>query len=495
MKTFTTALALVLAVSAVAQDAPLTLGKTKLLFLDDRYIAEQENLTRRVNPAEKHDGPVLVSDRPWEGPVVIVYGSVVREADTWRMWYHCAPGVGYAESDDGITWTKPELDVVEIDGQKTNVVATRDSGEYDAGVLPFYYELFGVQPAHSNDPAKKYVMGYLSIQRDYSGDRPDPFHGGQRRGLGVAFSPDGIHWTAADPFTTDAICDGGTYWMYDPRPQQYVLFGRTKHIPPAVAEAWKDDAYAQANYWGRAVARVASPDFLDWDFKDPATAPVVMASDPADPPATGVYSMNVFPYESAYIALIQRFYNRPEDVFLDLQFAVSHDSETFARVSDKTPFISCGGVGEWDRFNNSVANNPPIAVGDDLRFYYGGRTYRHSPYNGPDKGESGGAIGFATVKKDRFASVGASFDGGRLTTVPLTLDGATVHLNAVSDYGEILVEALDGEGNAVATSEPVRADALDIAVAWKDGAAPPAGAPVRLRLTLKNALLYALWSE
>ena len=39
--------------------------------------------------------------------------AVVREGDRWRMWYSAPDGAGtrvaYAESDDGLTWRKPEL--------------------------------------------------------------------------------------------------------------------------------------------------------------------------------------------------------------------------------------------------------------------------------------------------------------------------------------------------------------------------------------------------
>ena len=119
--------------------------------------------------------------------------------------------------------------------------------------------------------------------------------------------------------------------------------------------------------------------------------------------------MMVFPYQGVYIGLVQVFHNMPDDCTLDLQLAVSRDTHTFVRVGDRSPFIPLGGVGEWDRFNLSPANNPPIEVGDELRFYYGGRPYRHSPYAGPDKGDPAGGIGFATVPRDRFVSLDATF--------------------------------------------------------------------------------------
>jgi hypothetical protein len=211
-----------------------------------------------------------------------------------------------------------------------------------------------------------------------------------------------------------------------------------------------------------------------------------------DPPGSEIYAMMVFPYESVYIGLVKVWHRTPEGGPLDIDLAVSRDSVHFTRVGDRSPFIPVGGAGEWDRFNNTVANNPPFMVGDELRFYYSGRTGRHSPYSGKDTGAAGSGIGLATIPRDRFVSLAASFDGGVLTTKPVRLAGTTLHLNAKSDFGEIAVEALDEAGRTVAASRPVRRDALDIPV---DLGPAAFGVPVVLRITLKNAHLYALWSN
>lgn len=483
-------------VASAAQDVQL--DSRKRLFLDDTVVAEMENVSRTIHPAQKFAGnPVLTATEPWEGAVVIVYGSVLREDDgSFRMWYHCAQGVAYAESEDGVSWRKPALDVVQHEGNATNVVIDREAEDGAPGYLPYFYEVFGVfRDFRDPDPNRRYKMGFLSIQRDYDGPRQDPFHGGQRRGLGVAGSPDGIHWTLLDSWATEAICDGATHWMYEPANEHYVLYGRTKHVSDALTAAWAGDAWFDTHFWGRAVARVESPDFLDWDHKDPASAPVVMEADANDPVATEIYSMNVFPYGAQYVALVQRFHNRPGDVFLDLQLGVSQDSVHFERVGDRTPFIPCGGVGAWDRFNNSAATNPPVEVGDELRFYYGGRTYRHSPYEGPDEGVSGGGVGFASIRRDRFVSLGASFDGGAIVTRPMTISGNTLHLNADSAHGTITVEVLVKTGESTAKSLPITANGLDIAVEWDEGGLDESEGPVALRFRLENALLYAFWCE
>ncbi|UCD30547.1 MAG: hypothetical protein JSV03_08795, partial [Planctomycetota bacterium] len=452
-------------------DSPINLNQTKQLFLDDYIITLKTNVERRIHPANKHPAnPLIWPSEPWEGKVALVHGSVIKDGDKYRMWYLSSSGTSYAESQDGIIWTRPQLDIVRIDEHKTNILIRRDTDPDQPNALPYIYNQFGVcKDIREPDPSRRYKMGFLSIHRDYKGPREDLFHKGQRRGLGVAASPDGIHWKLIDNWTTEAICDGPTHWMFDPVRRKYVLYGRTKFIAPDVKKICDQDEWCKRYFWGRSVTRLESPDFITWDITERAAGPVVMTPDSQDPMGTEIYSMMVFPYESVYIGLMQIFHNQPEACNLDVQLAVSRDSINFTRVGDRSLFIPNGSVGSWDRFNNSIANNPPIAVGDELRFYYSGRTYRHSPYSGYDKGISGGGIGFAAIKRDRFVSLGASFEGGQIITKPLKLKGHTLHLNAKSDYGEIIVEVIAKDDTTVAKSRPLKCDSLDAVVEWEDG--------------------------
>lgn len=474
-------------------DAAVALDQHRQLFLDDYLIASMANVKRRVQPAEKFKGnPILWRTESWENAFNTVYGSVIRDSDKYKMWYQSGHGVSYAESDDGITWVRPRLDLVSEQGQKTNILFRKNSETSGSDELPYYQELFGVfKDPGEPDPSRRYKMGFLSIDWNYTGPRPTPFR--QRRGLGVAGSPDGIHWKVIDHWASEAICDGGTYWMFDPAPGKHVLFGRTLQTAPEVEAAWSKYDWYSRWHSGRAVARIESPDFVKWSFTDPKTAPVVMTADLQDEPGVEIYSMNVFPYESVYLGLVQVFHARPDACFLDVQLAVSRDGLHFTRVADRAPILTVGPIGSWDRFNQSLAGNPPIVVGDELRIYYGGRTYRHSPYQGKDTGPRAGGIGFASIKRDRFVSLEASFDGGEIVTMPLKLEGKSLHLNAKSDFGEIVIEAIDPAGKVIAKSIPSQGDSLDRVVEWATGSLDAIGAPVVLRITLRNACLYALW--
>jgi len=258
---------------------------------------------------------------------------VLRDGDKYKAWYKSGPGVSYAESDDGIHWVKPLLDLVTVNGAKTNILFRSKDDTHGPDAQPYYHELFGVyQDPRETDAARRYKMGYLSIDWEYKGPREGRFREGQRRGLGVAGSPDGIHWTLIDSFATEAIVDGATHWMFDPVRGKTVLFGRTLKTPPEIEAAWSKYNWYKDWYSGRAVGRIESPDFAKWNVTAPMAAPVIMTADLQDTPGTEIYSLMVFPYESVYIGLVQVFMALPEAPALDVQLAVSHDGEHFTRV-------------------------------------------------------------------------------------------------------------------------------------------------------------------
>jgi len=98
-------------------------GLQKQLLVDDYVIAQKQNITREMGVVKKVGvvcEPSLESDfypgwkKPDGSPVGMDFGyytSVVRndKDDKFQMWYmgHRGTGVGYAESKDGIHWTKP----------------------------------------------------------------------------------------------------------------------------------------------------------------------------------------------------------------------------------------------------------------------------------------------------------------------------------------------------------------------------------------------------
>jgi len=446
------------------------------MFLDDHVVERTENTTRRVHQAAKLPDPVLRPEHPWENGQVLIFGTAIHDPDDglFKMWYHAAGHVAYATSTNGLRWDKPELDVFVSEGKKTNVVLQR-------GGFGHYHEVFGVvKDPRDPNPARRYKAAFLSFDPHYTGPHMAPFHRGQRRSLGTAVSSDGIHWTMENEFASDEICDISRFF-WDTLTNRYVLYGRTKLTPQTVGTRWRSWG------WGRAVTRLESPDFRTW-----SKGKLMMAADAKDPKGSEIYSMSVFPHAGVYVGMVQMYYSPPDQGNLDIQLAISRDGRDFTRVEPRTPFIPEGHVGAWDRFNISLGNLPPIEVGDEWWFYYGGRTYRHSPYTGKDTGPKIGCIGLAKVKRGRLLSLEASFDGGTVVTKPLELKGSALRLNANAAHGTLGVSLLDEAGQPLAgwDATVLGQDAVEIPVPFKQPLSALGAKPVRLQFTLKNAQLF-----
>jgi len=108
----------------------------ELLFESRPEIAE--DTTGKVQfiqrKPEIHPEPVLEPDSVVDGAGTTLYGTVLNDGGRLRMWYQAWPRtwkgwnvdyVGYAESDDGIEWTKPRLGLVDVEGTDTNLVNLR----------------------------------------------------------------------------------------------------------------------------------------------------------------------------------------------------------------------------------------------------------------------------------------------------------------------------------------------------------------------------------
>src|SRR6185436_11125916 len=101
-------------------------------YLIDRLTGAQLRLGKPVEA-----GPVLRFDNPWEG-AFSGYVTVIKHSGRYRMYYRGTPQAGqdgnngevtcYAESADGISWTKPDLGIYEIHGtRKNNVILANDA--------------------------------------------------------------------------------------------------------------------------------------------------------------------------------------------------------------------------------------------------------------------------------------------------------------------------------------------------------------------------------
>jgi hypothetical protein len=139
-----------------------------ILFVDDEDILYRPGTIRRVVELKRHShDPVIPPDQPWEA--MLGWTSVHRDPKTGKhqLWYQAYQErrtedkvmknvVCYAESMDGITWTKPNLGVFPFyEIKDTNIVLVGERGGYGER-----YCNSVIIDERDPDPNRRYKMAY-----------------------------------------------------------------------------------------------------------------------------------------------------------------------------------------------------------------------------------------------------------------------------------------------------------------------------------------------
>lgn len=471
------------------------IGSEKQFFFDDAIVETLENTKLRLNVAEKlADNPVIKADRPWEGTDTRVSFVIFDERlGKFRMRYSSGEfrsggrnekgevivlGEGddlakqrvtcEAWSDDGIHWEKPNLGLVEFNGSKDNNILPPET-------IRGYF----VQDLHESDPAKRYKG--LTRKGSYSG---------YGMTFDLYYSPDGYAWT---PYENNAIIDTGDqqgrwgptdFAGWDPVRKTYVAY-------------LENNYHMHSKYLHRrSIARAESPDMINWS--EPET---VIRTDDEDYPDTEFYHLPTLSYEGWTVGLLWIF--STTNTTHEPHFVFSRDGIRFDRRF-REPIIRRGDHGDFDSV--SIYTGTPVVQGDNIFIYYTGTNWR-SPEQLEALGEKAGAgIGLAILPRDGFVSLeGARADYSVVTTRSFNFTGSKLHLNlraALQQWGaepcDVRVEILDGRhtpvpGYGFDDADPITATDLDHVVTWRGQSDVSAleGQPVRLRISFKNAKLYA----
>ena len=345
-------LAAILITAAESDEGDIVpVGLQKQLLVDDHVIAETRSVERVLGPTEKaNDGrPIFEEGR--------FYGTVLHDEGRFKMWYRRfgQGGYGYAESDDGVRFSK-EADVTGINF----------AGDFNLAV-----EL----NRPGGGPGIRYVAGY---------DAPG-------MAAGVAVSGDGIHWTPLNdgkPVTFRAAdCHNQILW--DPTAGTYRLFTRTDYGTGGGPLA---DTVAQ-RFEVRGTRGMTNPDILadpaDWDivrqwyFNREGEDEYLRRQ---------IYSMTVWIYEGVYFALMS-VYEFPGDVseglesdrlrrherdVLNFYIATSRDCDDWdlTWVYAGEPIVPRGPDSSFDK--DVVFPSSTVVTHDDRHlFYYSGNNERH----------------------------------------------------------------------------------------------------------------------
>ncbi|MCP4642667.1 MAG: hypothetical protein GY851_19635, partial [bacterium] len=104
-------------------------------------------------------------------------------------------------------------------------------------------------------------------------------------------------------------------------------------------------------------------------------------------------------------------------------------------------------------------------------------------------------IALAKWRLDGFVSLDAAETPGTVETVPLTLSGGPLTVNAKVD-GALTVAVLDASGTPLPgyghdEARVVTGDSVRHAASWKEHDTPPADTPVRLQFRMTNVQLFS----
>ena len=476
-----------------AGDEPLAIGLKKQLLVDDHVFSEHVNVTRTLNQPVKH-GPVLKPTLPTDqGEIFAMYITGVRNDhdDKFQMWYEAGGivrldghatylGTGYAESEDGINWTKP---LVSADG-KSNIV------------LPATGQSVTLDPTVDWGAPDKYKAAFMHV--DSRGDAC---------ATNLAYSADGVHWKFYNNGrqVTHRAADTHNQLLWDPLREAYRLSTRTDNARRGDPE-WRsvrimyhedNDLMKPPTAWKTLRDRIVVNDPLGQLYPDSATE-ILQYHHITCWIHEGIYFgiLNVWTAPPGRISTDNDYHTRHEEDVSDFYLGTSRDGLDFdpTWVYRRDVFLPRGPAGSWDK-DCVIPSSHVITFQDKHWFYYCGSNERifHA------SGERRAAVGLATLPLDRFIDWRAKGQLGTITTKPFKLEGDLLQVNVDAKGGRFYMEVLDGEGNVIPGFTAGEAqvydgiDQLRLRPRWKKNLDLKTlkNSTVRLKFYLHNARLYS----
>jgi hypothetical protein len=381
-----------------------------------------------------------------------------------------------AESEDGITWTKPQLGLFEYGGTSANNIVLADSAPVTHNFCPMLDARPGVPPEER----------YKAV-------------GGTGRELFAYSSADGLKWTKMQnepilsgkqmPFRFDHLFDSQNLVFWSASENCYVCYFRV---------------------WDglRRIARSTSNDFRTWSqavmmkqVHDDGVAVI-------DAPAENLYTNQTSPYPRAphiYLAIAARFFEGRQVLNEQQAAALQVNPGYFKDTSDAVLLSSRGGH-VYDRTYLEGFLRPGIGPQNwvsrtnypALNLVQTGPT-ELSLYVSQDYAQPTSHVRRYSLRLDGFASVRAGIKEGELLTKPFTFEGEALEINFSTSAGGGLrfeLQSPDGTvlpGFALADCQEQIGNELDRIVTWKSGTSLKelAGKPLRMRAVLRDADFFS----
>ena len=485
----------------IREVAPLEVGSERQLFIDERFIAESKGVELVLEKPDLQRERLFTADRPWEAGRAGTWSSLVHEGERFHFWYdaygwdaqahrhrtdsHC---YCYAVSDDGLTFTKPELNLFEVGGIKENNVVMR---AVEGG--PVFLDPFA--------PEERRFRA-LTRWHPIRGSGWSELQGATPNQVWVFSSPDGIRWRRGSRPLLERWLGATQSVVWDDRHEKWVLYLRAhRHRAEGGSRRCHARLELDRDALDGEVILEGGADSAGEQVPLTDELPIVLDVDDEDPPGAQMYVSNVIKYDRAadvYLAFIPMWYDArggaPASDRLEVQLAFSRDGIQWRRPW-REPVIAPGITGSVSAGQVFPVQNPVI-VGAEIWLYYHGLPDLHMS---PTVQRGADQLARAIWTVDRFVAVTLDHPGGgELVTPPLYLAGSRLTVNVNTGAAgnlQVGVETADGTalpGHGIDDAVPVRGNDVAAPVRWRSGdeIRGLAKAPVCLRFRLARGRLY-----
>ena len=452
----------------------LNIGRVKQLLIDDLIIESVENICRTWHkPVRTEESPLIIKDKPWEH---IVYFSCNvatvlydEKSSLFKCWYtdwekpevkageyavgNTTYNLLYAESENGIIWHKPILNLFEVAGNESNCV------------IPDLYVPGIVLDSHEKDENKRFkLMGNVFNKNNST-----------EYGKIAAFgSIDGIHWnrlSSKQPIIGrfGSNLDDVVIMSYENDSRNFIM--NTRHIDMyavarnpnnTVLDMWCPPYYPLD--WRRMnkrrIYQAESSDFIHWSEPYSILTPID-GEDNLDETFYGLRQFRIGCVRLGFLNIFNYVSNT-----MSVQLVYSRDGKKWYHLNKRQPFLAPQGKGYWDEFMVTITSQP-IEVGNELYIYFGGSSNHHDWFiTGKREGltvpeahditKVNYGLGLVKLRIDGFCSLDAGpARPGIFITRPLISDGKQLVANIrCKPNGSITAEVVNMRDEILTTYAP-----------------------------------------
>jgi hypothetical protein len=499
-----------------------------LLSIDDATFPLKHNLCLYLTkPDVRSEGvlkPEAQNSNAPDNLAAQFYGTVLHDEGKFRMWYYaCHFGenpdwepelarqlanykdevfIGplcYAESEDGLNWTKPNLGQLRFKGTCANNAFNLPHSIVSCATV--------VKDETDADPMRRYKMVY----QFFHGASDPPLEGFSGfTTCAMAVSPDGIEWTVlATPYPHDFV-EHASFYQHDGK---YIVNSH-QHSDQVLGEGGTPRGR-------QGFARFAY-DYANWL---PGSVESFTLPEPTDPTQRGIKTaydqvhlgVGAVSFGTVCVGLYGLWHSADfddefEEISCDFGLLISNDGLSFREPVKGHVYLSQydSPAPELPGYNyNTVLcqANGILNVGDETRIYHGRWRNANFLETGSEHQHYYGEVALATLPRDRWGALGLFPDQhvGSVWTAPITLPTEPSQLlcNATGTSG-LTIEIGDEQCRPIAAHSGQNAgtvpgtDGLDCPVVWPAGSMEGlAGQTVRFKIHLATEAsisprLYAL---